>query len=826
MFRITYKEQYSENVFRIDVEAPLIARSRKAGHFVIVRVDEGGERIPLTISDSDTRKGTIMLVVQQVGVSTRKLCALNVGDEIADVVGPLGQATKIENFGTVVCAGGGVGVAPMLPIIKALKEKGNRVVSVLAGRTKELIILEDMVRESSDEVIIMTDDGSYGEKGLVTAGIERVILREKVDKCFAIGPAVMMKFCCLLTKKYNIPTDVSLNTIMVDGTGMCGACRVTVGGKTRFVCVDGPEFDGHEVDFDEMMKRMKAYRSEELGVRSEELGVNHTPPSLRDTPSILEGESDTPVDVRSEEAPRPPKGEETLNSQFSNINDTRDAQWRQDLRKAMKPKERMAIERVVMPELEPRYRATKLREEVNQGLTPEQAQREASRCLDCNNPGCVSGCPVGIDIPSFIKNIERGNTAEAARVLRKYSALPAVCGRVCPQEKQCEAQCIHLKTGGQPVAIGYLERFAADWGVSHTPEAPRPPKGEEAPQPPKGEETLNSQLSTINYQFPPKGERIAVVGSGPAGLSFAGEMVQRGYDVTVFEALHEIGGVLKYGIPEYRLPNSIVEHEIESLKESGVKFVTDCVIGKTITVDELKEQGFKGVFVASGAGLPNFMNIPGENLINVLSSNEYLTRVNLMDASNEATDTPVPHGKRVAVIGGGNTAMDSVRTALRLGAERAMIIYRRSEAEMPARAEEVKHAKEEGVEFLTLHNPIEYHGDEDGRVRQIVLQKMELGEPDQSGRRSPVPIEGATEVLDVDLVIVAVGVSPNPIVPRSVQGLELGRKNTICVNEQMESNIPMLFAGGDIVRGGATVILAMGDGKRAAKEMDEKLKRN
>ncbi len=839
MFRITYKEQYSENVFRIDVEAPLIARSRKAGHFVIVRVDEGGERIPLTISDSDTRKGTIMLVVQQVGVSTRKLCALNVGDKIADVVGPLGQATKIENFGTVVCAGGGVGVAPMLPIIKALKEKGNRVVSVLAGRTKELIILEDMVRESSDEVIIMTDDGSYGEKGLVTAGIERVILREKVDKCFAIGPAVMMKFCCLLTKKYNIPTDVSLNTIMVDGTGMCGACRVTVGGKTRFVCVDGPEFDGHEVDFDEMMKRMKAY--------SPETTITPEPPLT------------------------PPQGENP---------DARvlplEGGDREGLRagETLTAKERMAIPRVVMPELEPKYRATKLREEVNMGLTLEMAQREAQRCLACKNPGCVKGCPVGIDIPSFVKHIEHGEVAEAAAVLKRYSALPAVCGRVCPQEKQCEAQCIHLKTGGQPVAIGYLERFAADWGVSHTPvrseelgvrseelgvnhtppslrDTPSlredihiylPQRGprlegepdtpvdirseEEAPQPPKGEETLNSQLSTINYQFPPKGERIAVVGSGPAGLSFAGEMVQRGYDVTVFEALHEIGGVLKYGIPEYRLPNSIVEQEIESLKESGVKFVTDCVIGKTITVDELKEQGFKGVFVASGAGLPNFMNIPGENLINVLSSNEYLTRVNLMDASNEATDTPVPHGKRVAVIGGGNTAMDSVRTALRLGAERAMIIYRRSEAEMPARAEEVKHAKEEGVEFLTLHNPIEYHGDEDGRVRQIVLQKMELGEPDQSGRRSPVPIEGATEVLDVDLVIVAVGVSPNPIVPRSVQGLELGRKNTICVNEQMESNIPMLFAGGDIVRGGATVILAMGDGKRAAKEMDEKLRRD
>ena len=771
MYRITYKEQYSENVFRLDVEAPLIARSRKAGNFVIVRVDEGGERIPLTISDSNREQGTIMLVVQRVGVSTRKLCALNVGDEVADVVGPLGQATKIEKFGTVVCAGGGVGVAPMLPIIKALKEKGNRVISVLAGRSKELIILEDMVRQSSDEVIIMTDDGSYGQKGLVTQGIEQVILREKVDKCFAIGPAVMMKFCCLLTKKYNIPTEVSLNTIMVDGTGMCGACRVTVGGRTRFVCVDGPEFDGHEVDFDEMMMRMKAYRSEEQSTITPEPPL--TPPQGENP-----GARVLPLEGGDREGLR---AGETLTA-----------------------KQRMAIPRVVMPELEPKYRATKLREEVNMGLTLEMAQREAQRCLACKNPGCVKGCPVGIDIPSFIKHIERGEVAEAAAVLKRYSALPAVCGRVCPQEKQCEAQCIHHKMKSQPVAIGYLERFAADWQTEGKAPSPH-----------------NGQWSMVNGQL-----NVAVVGSGPAGLSFAGEMAARGYEVTVFEALHEIGGVLKYGIPEYRLPNSIVDREIESLREKGVKFVTDCVIGKTITVNELREQGFKGVFVASGAGLPNFMNIPGENLINVLSSNEYLTRVNLMDASNEATDTPVPRGKRVAVIGGGNTAMDSVRTALRLGAERAMIVYRRSEAEMPARAEEVKHAKEEGVEFLTLHNPLEYLGDDEGKVQKIVLQKMELGEPDQSGRRSPVPIEGATEVLDVDLVIVAVGVSPNPIVPRSVEGLELGRKNTIAVNEQMESNVPMLFAGGDIVRGGATVILAMGDGKRAAKEMDEKLRRD
>lgn len=785
MYKIVYKQQYSENVFRIDVEAPLIARCRKAGHFVIVRVNEGGERIPLTISDSDPKAGTIMLVVQQIGVSTRKICSLNVGDELADVVGPLGQATHIDKFGTVVCAGGGVGTAPLLPIIKALKQQGNKVISVLAGRTKDLIILENEVRQSSDEVIIMTDDGSYGEQGLVTQGIEKVIKRERVDKCFAIGPAVMMKFCCLLTKQYNIPTDVSLNTIMVDGTGMCGACRVSVGGKTRFVCVDGPEFDGHEVDFDEMMKRMKAFSAEERDALERFTAATEvTAASDSNNTSCVNNHSHTVIEN---------DGMEVIASDSEG--------WRQELRKTMKPKERMAIERVKMPELEPAYRATKLREEVNQGLTSKQAQREAQRCLDCANPGCVSGCPVGIDIPSFIKYIECGNVGEAARVLKQYSALPAVCGRVCPQEKQCESQCIHLKTGRQPVAIGYLERFAADRAAALT--------------------TNDSEQSK-----PEKNERIAVVGSGPAGLSFAGEMTNRGYKVTVFEALHEIGGVLKYGIPEYRLPNYIVDREIESLRQSGVHFETDCVVGKTITIDQLREQGYKGIFVASGAGLPNFMNITGENLINVLSSNEYLTRVNLMDASNPKTDTPVPMGKRVAVIGGGNTAMDSVRTALRLGAERAMIIYRRSEAEMPARVEEVKHAKEEGVEFLTLHNPIEYIGNEEGKVSKIVLQKMELGEPDSSGRRSPVAIEGATEKIDVDLVIVAVGVSPNPIVPHSVDGLELGRKNTIAVNEQMESSIPMLYAGGDIVRGGATVILAMGDGKRAAQEMDKKLSGN
>lgn len=471
--------------------------------------------------------------------------------------------------------------------------------------------------------------------------------------------------------------------------------------------------------------------------------------------------------------------------------------WREALRKSKKNKERTDIPRVEMNELDAEYRSHTRLEEVNLGLTKEQAMQEAQRCLDCPNPTCMQGCPVSINIPTFVKNIERGEFLEAARVLKETSALPAVCGRVCPQEKQCESKCIHLKMGKPAVAIGYLERFAADYE----------------------RESGNISIPEVAEK---NGIKIAVVGSGPAGLSFAGDMAKRGYDVTVFEALHEIGGVLKYGIPEFRLPNKIVDVEIEGLRKMGVKFMTNCIVGKTISYDDLHADGFKGIFAASGAGLPNFMNIPGENLVGVMSSNEYLTRVNLMDAANPDSDTPVLQGKKVAVIGGGNTAMDSVRTARRLGAERAMIVYRRSEEEMPARLEEVKHAKEEGVEFMTLHNPVEYLGDERGRVKQMRLQKMELGEPDASGRRRPVPVEGAIETIDVDEVIVSVGVSPNPLIPRAFQGLEVSKKGTIVVNEEnMRSALPDVYAGGDIVRGGATVFLAMGDGRKAAAAMDE-----
>ncbi len=795
MNKILSKRYFSENVVELVIEAPRIAASRRAGHFVIVRVDAEGERMPLTISNADIAAGTITLVVQKTGVSSAKLCALNVGDMIADVVGPLGKATHIENFGTVVCACGGVGAAPMLPIAQALRKAGNRVITVLAARTKELIILEEQLAQYSDELIVMTDDGSYGKQGLITQGVEEVIQREAVHKCVTIGPAIMMKFVSLLTKKYNVPTEASLNTIMVDGTGMCGACRVTVGGKTRFVCVDGPEFDAHQVDFDEMLKRLGGYKEQEKEAYERYL------------------------------APHPPKGgasaQNLETSELQNLETTElPDNWRSILKASMKPKERTAIPRVKMPELDPVYRATTIYEEVNQGLTEEQAFLEAKRCLDCPKPTCVQGCPVNIDIPRFIKHIEAGDPLGAAHVLKESSTLPAVCGRVCPQEKQCESQCIHLKMGHEPVAIGYLERFAADYANKAQAPSNSPIEGERGKS---SDALLTSEHGTI---FPPRGDKrgaVAVVGSGPAGLTFAGDMAKYGYEVTVFEALHEIGGVLKYGIPEYRLPNHIVDIEIDSLRAMGVHFVTNTIIGKTITVEQLLEEGYKGIFVASGAGLPRFMNIEGENLIGVLSSNEYLTRVNLMDGSNLASDTPIPQGKNVAVIGGGNTAMDAVRTAKRMGAEHAMIVYRRSEEEMPARVEEVRHAKEEGVEFLTLHNPIAYTGDEAGHVRKMTLQVMELGEPDESGRCAPIPIEGKTIEIDVDLVIVAIGVAPNPIIPDTVTGLAISRKGTIVVNDQMQSSIPVLYAGGDIVRGGSTVILAMSDGRKAAKNMHEML---
>ncbi len=476
--------------------------------------------------------------------------------------------------------------------------------------------------------------------------------------------------------------------------------------------------------------------------------------------------------------------------------------WRVELRKSKEAKERVKTERTMMPENDPIERS-KAFFEVPKGFSPEEARLEAGRCLDCPTPTCISGCPVNINIPGFLKQIERGEFLEAAKVLKSTNALPAVCGRVCPQETQCEAKCIYNKMNKKPVAIGALERFTADY-------------------------ERNSGNISVPEIAGKNNIKVAVVGSGPGGLTVAGELAKLGYDVTIFEALHELGGVLVYGIPEFRLPKEIVRTEISTLEKMGVQLVTNFIVGRTASFDDLRDEGFKAFYIGSGAGLPNFMNIPGENLINIYSSNEYLTRVNLMKAFRfPEYDTPIVRGKNVAVIGGGNTAMDSVRTARRLGADRAMIVYRRSEKEMPARIEEIHHAKEEGVEFLNLHSPLEYIGDSEGHVKQMKLQKMELGAPDTSGRRRPVPIEGSEFLVDVDVVVVGIGTSPNPLIPQALPELQITRWGTVVVDEStMQTAIPGMFAGGDIVRGGATVILAMGDGKKAADSMHNYLQEN
>ncbi|MCD6454596.1 MAG: NADPH-dependent glutamate synthase [Candidatus Aminicenantes bacterium] len=470
--------------------------------------------------------------------------------------------------------------------------------------------------------------------------------------------------------------------------------------------------------------------------------------------------------------------------------------WRKQLRKKLKVKERMALERTPMPENEPLERIKGFFE-VNKGYTPEMAMAEARRCMDCANPTCVIGCPVAIDIPTFVKKIEMGDFLGAVKVIKETNALPAVCGRVCPQEDQCEGNCTYTRMGKRPVAIGNLERFVADY------------------------ERAQGEVEVPEIKVK-KNKKVAIIGAGPAGLTAAGELAMMGYDVTIFEALHKPGGVLMYGIPEFRLPKAILEKEIDYLKKLGVEIITDFVVGKTATIDDLKKQGYEAFFIGSGAGAPWFLGLPGEELNGVYSANEYLTRVNLMRAFEfPEFDTPIPRGKRVAVIGGGNTAMDAVRTAKRLGAEHAMIIYRRSRAEMPAREEEIKHAEEEGIEFHFLTNPKRFIGDENGWVKQMECVKMELGEPDASGRRRPIPIPGSEFLMDVDLVIVAVGTKPNPLIPQTTPGLKLAKWGEIEVDwETMGTSIPGVFAGGDIVRGGATVILAMGDGRRAAKAID------
>lgn len=758
MFRIEKKKWLSEKICLMEIKAEALARSAKPGQFLIVKIDEKGERIPLTVCDYNRKEGTVTIVFFAIGKSTEEMGKLNEGDFFQDVAGPLGQESEflhenIEDLKNkkILFVAGGVGTAPVYPQVKWFNENGIKTDVIIGAKTKSLVILEEEMKKEAGNVYIATDDGSYGFHGMVTGLIDELIKNQNkhYDHVVAIGPMIMMKFVSLKTKEYNIPTTVSLNPLMVDGTGMCGACRVTIGDKIKFACVDGPEFDGHLVNFDEAMRRQMIYKTEEGRAYLEK----------------TEGET------------HHARGCQCCNHENSLEN----------LEKGR---------RVPVREQAPGIRAKNF-EEVTFGYTLEEAQREAERCLNCKNPLCMKGCPVEINIPAFIQKIKEGNILEAGKILTKYTSLPAVCGRVCPQETQCEGRCV-LGIKGEPVAIGKLEKFVGDYLLENNLEINIPEKNN---------------------------HKVAVIGSGPAGLTAAGDLAKMGYDVTVFEALHKTGGVLTYGIPEFRLPKDrVVQKEIDNIKKLGVHFVTNEIIGKTTTIDNLLDkEGFEAVFIGSGAGLPKFMGIPGENLNGVFSANEFLTRVNLMKAYCDDYMTPVKKGKKVAVIGGGNVAMDAVRTAKRLGAE-AHIVYRRSEKDFPARLEEVHHAKEEGVIIDALTLPKEILGDENGNVIGMRCIHTKLGEPDASGRASFIEIPESEFIMEVDTVIMALGTAPNPLISSTTKGLDVNKWKCIVADEIGQTSKEGVFAGGDAVSGAATVILAMGAGKKAAEAIDKYIK--
>lgn len=749
MYKIIKKEELGHDTYLMEVEAPKIANAALPGQFVIVKADEKAERIPLTISDTDLFDGTITLVVKTIGFSTRKMLEFQVGESFRDVVGPLGRPSAFIHrpIGELRRArycfiAGGVGIAPIYPLVKWMYAHGLDCDVIVGARNKSLLFYLEKLRPVSDNLYIATDDGSMGEKGTVTDVLDRLVKQEgkRYDEITAIGPMIMMKFVAKKAAELNIPCIVSLNALMVDGTGMCGACRVTVGGQTRFTCVDGPEFNASLIDFDECMRRQAMY--------------DH-------------------IDVVKQEG-HACECVEAATAQF-------------EMENAQK-------KRVPVREQPAEVRKHNF-EEVCLGYNAEEAMAEAKRCLNCKKPMCVTGCPVQINIPAFIQQVAEGHFAEAARIINDDSALPAVCGRVCPQETQCEGQCI-LGRKGEPIAIGKLERFVGDWSREN-----------------------NFAMSKNAAE---NGYKVAVIGSGPAGLTCAKELRMKGYNVTIFEALHEFGGVLVYGIPSFRLPKeTVVKHEVENVKKLGVRFESDVVIGRTVSVDDLLDKwGFDAVFLGTGAGFPNFLNVEGENLCGVVSANEFLTRNNLLFAYKKEHETPNFVGKKVAVVGGGNVAMDAARTAIRLGAD-VHIVYRRSEEELPARAEEVHHAKEEGVVFDLLCNPVKILGNEQGWVSGMVCQRMELGEPDASGRRRPMAIPGSDFTLDVDMVIIAVGTSPNPLIASTTDGLDINRHGCVTADDDGHTSRKGIFAGGDIVTGSATVILAMGAGKKAAMSIHE-----
>ncbi len=750
MYRIVTRIELNPSTFLWEVDAPDVAASAHAGQFVMVRLHEGSERIPLTIADFDADRGTVTVVVQALGRSTSEMRdRYREGDAFADFVGPLGVVPDFANVGHVVVVGGGLGVAPTFPQLREFARAGNRTTAVVGFRSAELMFWEERLAEVADRLVVCTDDGSAGRRGLVSEALADIVDRDRPDLVVAIGPLPMMRACAEVTREAGVRTMVSLNSIMVDGTGMCGSCRVSVGGETRFACVDGPDFDAHLVDFDELAARQRRFQHDERRASDD---YEHRCAVER---QLFAGG-----------------------------------------RHAYKKLREIEPTQVPMPERDPAVRARTF-DEVGLGYSLSEALREAERCLQCVRPTCISGCPVSIDIPRFIRHLLVHDVDGALGVIHEANVLPSVCGRVCPQETQCESQCV-IARKMEPVAIGRLERFVGDHGHDRpvTQQIDRAPDGDPAV----------------------RGRRVAVVGSGPAGLACAADLSRAGVEVTILEALHVSGGVLRYGIPSFRLPREIIDREVERLVELGVTIETDVVVGRTFTVDDLfTRRGFDAVFLGVGAGAPSFLGIPGENAGQVSSANEFLTRVNLMGGDRfPYIDTPVGLGDDVVVVGAGNTAMDCLRVAKRLGSSRVRCVYRRTRAEAPARAEELRHAEEEGIEFLFLHNPVEVVTTDDGDVRGIVLERMELGEPDDRGRRRPVPT-GERMELACDSVIVALGTNPSPIVTRSTPGLALDERGYVAADPSTQAtSLPGVFAGGDIVTGSATVILAMGAGRRAA----------
>ncbi len=752
MVRIVHREALTASTFLWEVEAPDVATSAHPGQFVMVRLHDGAERIPLTIADFDAVRGTVTVVVQALGRSTAEMRdRYHEGDEFADLVGPLGMPTEITPVHPagsrhVVLVGGGLGVAPVFPQLRAFKQAGHRTTCIVGYRSAELGFWQAKLAEWADELIVCTDDGSAGRPGLVTEALADVVAHDRPDLVVAIGPMVMMRACAEVTRPAGVPTVASLNTIMVDGTGMCGSCRVSVNGQTRFACVDGPDFDAHAVDFDELLQRNRRFTGEEHAAAAD-------------------------YEHRCQV-------EQTLFVQG---------------RRTYKKLREIEPTKVAMPERDPVVRSRTF-DEVSLGYSLSEALREAERCLQCSRPTCISGCPVAIDIPRFIRHLLVKDVDGALGVIREANILPSVCGRVCPQESQCESQCV-IGRKMEPVAIGRLERFVGDHGKVAPPTVPAS-----------------------------SGKRVAIVGSGPAGLACAADLARAGVDVTIIEALHVTGGVLRYGIPSFRLPREIIDREVAGLVDMGVHLETDKVVGRTFTVNDLlTTRGFDAVFLGVGAGAPSFLGIPGENAGRVISANELLTRVNLMGGDRfPEIDTPVGIGTNVVVVGAGNTAMDCLRVARRLGAE-VTCVYRRSRAEAPARAEELRHAEEEGVQFMFLHNPVEVLTDDDGMVRGLRVERMELGEPDERGRRRPVATGERREVV-CDTVVVALGTNPSPIITRNTAGLVLDDRGYVAADPVTQAtNLAGVFAGGDIVTGGATVILAMGAGRRAAAAMLEHL---